>query len=139
MVTLSPVGLGNAAVPNRLSTLVTFKERLCFPFCTDSTIQPQVTVNYTAGTPVLQQNTVFVPIKAVITIVTQKDRCGCNAHTQLFTENFVAAFQFESAVPTSVTINSIGRQMGGSNVRCGCARSFTIHDSLAITITPPTA
>lgn len=138
MVTLSPVGLGNAPVPNRLSTLVTFKERLCVPFCTDSTIQPQVTVNYTAGTPVFQQNTVFVPIKAVITVVTQKRACGCNAHTQLFTENFVAAFQFESAVPTAVTVNSIGRVINGSNVRCGCAHSLTINDSLVITITPPT-
>lgn len=92
-VTISPVGLAAAPVANELSFMATYKEKLCRPFCIDSTIQPQVSVVYTTGTPRLSETTVFIPIKAVITMVTQYGNCGCNAHTQLFTENFVVAFQ----------------------------------------------
>ena len=105
MVTLSPVGLAAAPVANQLAVLATFKERLCRPFCIDSSLQPQVTVNYTAGTPVLNGTTVFVPVTAVVTVVTPG--CGCRAATQLFTEHFVVAFQGQTAVPTSVTITSV--------------------------------
>ena len=92
-VTISPVGLAAAPVANTLAFMATYKEKLCRPFCVDSTIQPQVSVAYTTGTPRLVETTVFVPVKAVITVVTQNSQCGCNAHTQLFTENFVVAFQ----------------------------------------------
>lgn len=132
MVTLSPVGLAAAPVANQLSVLATFKEKLCRPFCVDSTVQPQVSVVYTHGTPTLVDTTVFVPITAVITVVTPG--CGCRATTQLFTENFVAAFQGQTAVPTSVTIASVGKTQGGSCVTCGKAKSYTINDSLTVTI-----
>ena len=91
-VTISPVGLAAAPVANELAFMATYKEKLCRPFCIDSTIQPQVSVVYTTGTPRLVDTTVFVPVKAVITVGTQYSNCGCNAHTQLFTENFVVAF-----------------------------------------------
>lgn len=132
MVTLSPVGLAAAPVANQLAVLATFKERLCRPFCIDSSLQPQVTVNYTAGTPVLNGTTVFVPVTAVVTVVTPG--CGCRAATQLFTEYFVAAFQGQTAVPTSVTITSVGRRQGGSDVQCGRAHTYTLNDSLTIVI-----
>ena len=138
MVTLSPVGLaGTALVANQLSVLVTMKEKLCRAFCVTSTVQPQVTVNYTTGTPVLNGTTVFVPVQATITIVSVG--CGGNAITKLFTENFVVAFQGQTAVPTSVTVASVGKIQGGSNIVCGKAHSYTINDSLTITITPPAA
>ena len=138
-VTISPVGLAAAPVANTLSFMATYKERLCRPFCTDSTIQPQVSVVYTTGTPRLVESTVFIPVKSVITIITQNNKCGCNAHTQLFTENFVVAFQGQTALPTAVTLTNVGREQYGSNVNCGCAFSYTINDSLSITITPPAA
>lgn len=138
-VTISPVGLAAAPVANTLSFMATYKERLCRPFCIDSTIQPQVSVVYTTGTPRLVESTVFIPVKSVITIITQNNKCGCNAHTQLFTENFVVAFQGQTALPTAVTLTNVGREQYGSNVNCGCAFSYTINDSLSITITPPTA
>ena len=109
-VTISPVGLAAAPVANTLSFMATYKEKLCRPFCVDSTIQPQVSVVYTTGTPRLVDTTVFVPIKAVITIVTQNSKCGCNAHTQLFTEDFIIAFQGQTAVPTTVTLTQLGRE-----------------------------
>lgn len=138
-VTISPVGLAAAPVANELSFMATYKEKLCRPFCIDSTIQPQVSVVYTTGTPRLSETTVFIPIKAVITVVTQNSQCGCNAHTQLFTENFVVAFQGQTALPTSVTLTSVGRDQFGSNINCGCAFSYTINDSMVLTITPPAA
>ena len=138
-VTISPVGLAAAPVANQLSFMATYKEKLCRPFCVDSTIQPQVSVVYTTGTPRLVDTTVFIPVKSVITVVTQNKQCGCNAHTQLFTEDFVVAFQGQTALPTAVTLNNVGRDQYGSCINCGCAFSYTINDSLTITITPPAA
>lgn len=136
MVCLSPVGSSVSEIPNRLRTLATFKEKLCKSFCIDSTLQPQVTIDYTVGAPIFRVSTVFVPVKAIITVVTQENRCGCNAHTQLFTENFIAAFQGQTGLPSSVNIGSMGRLIDGSDVNCGRARSLSINDSLVIQIVP---
>ena len=133
-VTISPVGLAAAPVANVAAIMATYKEKLCRSYCTDSTIQPQVSIVYTTGTAKLNESTVFVPITATITIVTQDSRCGCNAHTQLFTENFVVAFQGQTALPTSVTLTNIGRDAFGSNVVCGRAYSYTINDSITVTL-----
>lgn len=137
MVSITPVGLAAAPIANELSVLAAFREKLCRPFCIDSTVQPQVTIVYTTGVPVLNGTTVFVPVTATITVVTPT--CGCNANTQLFTEHFYVAFQGQTAVPTSVTITSVGRVQGGACVRCGKASAYSINDSLTITITPPAA
>ena len=112
MVNLSPVGLANASVANQVSFLATYKERLCKPFCINSTLQPQASVTYTTGTPRLVDTTVFVPITAVITIVTQGN-C-CNAKSQLYTENFYVAFQGRTALPTNVALTSVGRISEGA-------------------------
>lgn len=132
MLRISPVGLAAAPVANQLSILATFREKLCQPFCIDSSIQPSATVTYSSGTPILNGTTVFVPITARITIVTPG--CGCNAKTQLFTEQFYVAFQGQTAIPAAVAITSVGRVQGGSCVKCGRAYAYSINDSLAITI-----
>lgn len=134
-VTISPVGLAAAQVENVANIMATYKEKLCRPYCTDSTIQPQVSVVYTTGTARLVDSTVFVPVTSTITIVTQNNNCGCNAHTQLFTENFVVAFQGRTALPTTITLANFGRNAFGSNVNCGRAYSYTINDSLSLTLT----
>lgn len=136
MLRLSPVGLAAAPVANQLSVLATFREKLCHPFCIDSSVQPLATLEYTTGTPVLNGTTVFVPVTARLSIVTG---CGCKAKTQLFTEQFNVAFQGQTAVPTAVTITSVGRIQGGTCVQCGCAYAYSVNDSLTITITPPAA
>lgn len=137
MVTLSPVGLATAPVANQVSFLATFKEKLCRPFCVDSTVQPSVTITYTTGTPRLVGTTVFVRVKAVISIVTQS---GCfNAKTHLYTEVFEVAFQGITALPSTVTLTSLGRSMEGSNIKCGRASSYTIFDSLVVSIATPAA
>lgn len=131
MVRISPVGLAAAPVANQLSILATYREKLCHPYCITSSVQPTATVEYSSGTPVLNGTTVFVPITARVTIVTP---CGCNAKTQLCTENFYVAFQGQTAVPTSVTITSVGRIQGGSCVTCGKASAYSVNDSLTIAI-----
>lgn len=137
--TISPIGLAAAPVANTLSFMATYDEKLCRPFCVDSTLQPQVSVVYTTGTPRLRDTTVYVPIKAVITVVTQTGTCGCCAHTQLFTENYKVAFQDQTALPTAVTLTLLGRDEEGTHVNCGKACSYTISDSLRVVITPPAA
>ena len=132
MIYVSPVGLAAAAVANQLPLLVNYKEKLCRAICVNSTVQPMVTIVYTHGTPVLSNSTVFVPITAVITIVTPG--CGCKATTQLFTEKFVTAFQGQTAVPTTITITTVGRKQELSNLTCGRAHSAMINDSITVTI-----
>lgn len=137
MVTLSPVGLATALVANQVSFLATFKEKLCRPFCVDSTVQPSVTITYTTGTPRLVGTTVFVRVKAVISIVTQSG-C-CNAKIHLYTETFEVAFQGRTTLPSTVTLTSLGRSMEGSNIKCGRACYYTIFDSLVVSIATPAA
>lgn len=134
MLRLSPVGLAAAPVANQVSLLATFREKLCRPFCIDSSVQPAASITYTSGTPVLDGTTVFVPVTARITVTTPG--CGCNAKTQLFTEQFYVAFQGRTAVPTSVTIASVGRVQGGACVKCGKAYAYSINDSITVTIAP---
>ena len=128
MIKLSPVVVESLD----LSTLVTFKEKLCRPFCIDSSVQPQATVTYSTRNLKFDGSTVFVPITATITIVTPG--CKCNSKIQLFTENFTVAFQGQTGLPKATKIESVGRTMGGADVRCGCARSYAINDSLVISI-----
>lgn len=135
MVRLSPVGLAAAPVANQLSVLITYREKLCRPFCIDSSIQPLATVVYTTGQAVLDGTTVFIPVTARITVVTG---CGCNAKTQLFTEQFYVAFVGQTALPSSVTLTSVGRLQNGSCVKCGKAFAYSINDSLTVTIVPGT-
>lgn len=136
-ITLQPVGFTAAPVANTVSFLATITERLCNAYCVDSTLQPQVTVNYTLGTARLVETTLFIPVTAVITVVTQRN-C-CQANTRLFTERFVAAIQDVTALPTAVAIDNLGRDTQPSNVNCGVARGITINDSIRITITPAAA
>lgn len=133
MLRLSPVGLATAPVANQVSLLATYREKLCHPFCIDSSVQPLATLEYTTGTPILNGTTVFVPITARLTVVTGS---GCNAKTQLFTEQFYVAFQGHTTTPTSVTITSLGRLQNGSCVKCGCAYAYSINDSITVTIVP---
>lgn len=125
---LSPVVSGSGS----LSALVTFREKLCRAFCIDSTTQPKASVSYTAGTPRFDGTTVFVPVSAEITIISPS--CQCQAKVQLFTEEFIVAFQGQKGLPSSVSIESVGRIGGGADIRCGCARYYRIDDSLVIEI-----
>lgn len=138
MLRVFPVGLAAAPVANQLAIHVNLRKKLCQPYCIDSSIQPFSSVEYTAGTPVLNGTTVFVPITARATITIPG--CGCYSKPQLLTEQFYVAFQGQTALPTATpVIEAVGRVENGADVRCGCAYSYSINDSLTITITPPAA
>lgn len=132
-VSISPVGLATTAlVADQVSIQATFTERLCNAVCVNALIQPQYTISYTYGVPYLNNGTTFVPITAVVTIVTPG--CCHSAKTRIFNESFTVAFQGQTTLPASVTITSVGRTANPSNVSCCMAQSYTIHDSLTISI-----
>lgn len=136
-VYLSNVGLSAAQVANTLNVLVTLKENLCHRFSVSATVQPTVVVTYTAGTPIFNETTVFVPITAQVTITTPSCKNGCNPNVQTFTETFDVAFQGQTGNATAVTIDQVGTHRFPASVNgCGWASSYVINDSLAITITP---
>ena len=121
----------------KLLVVLRFKEKLCKSYCIDSTIQPQTILSYRNGTPRLVGTTIFIPITATISVVTPNG-CG-NATTQIFTETFVVAFQGYSSLPTSVTVNQLGRDIQPSCVKCGCAHGVTVNDSIQVIITATAA
>lgn len=133
MVCLSPVGLATTPVANQLSIQAHYRERLCV--CrTDSIVNnPQVSISYTTGTPILNGTTLFIPILAVITVVNNCG-CGCSITPRTFTENFIVSFQGYTALPTSVVVNPLGR-VEGSSVNCSKC-FYDIYDSLNIVVTP---
>lgn len=134
---ISPVGLSaTGLVANQVSVLATFSERLCRPFCVTSTVQPQATITYRYETPYLNGTTVFVPIVATISIITPTSvRNVTRAQPMIYSERFVAAFQGQTALPTAVTITSVGRMQQANDVVCGKARVLDIHDSLTVALT----
>jgi hypothetical protein len=133
MTTILPIGTsGTALAANELSLLATYEERLCKPFCVDSTLQPQYSISYTYSSPILDGSTVFVPITAIITIVLPNT--NCTATTRIYSEPFDVAFQGQTAIPTLVTIESKGRTANGERVSCGKAKNYSISDSLSISI-----
>ena len=124
MVTLSPVGLAAAPVANQVAFLATFKEKLCRCVCATSTNQPFATVSYRNETPVLT--------------ITTPNACKCQAETQVINERFVVAFQGQTTLPTSVTINQLGMTQGLIKIVCGKSNCYAINSSLTVTI-PTTA
>lgn len=133
MITISPVGIPTTAlVANQLNVLATIKETLCNKCCVKSAIQPQYNITYNYSTPYLNGSTVFVPITAIVSIVTP-DCCGCTK-TKLYNEDFVVAFVGQTALPTAVTITPVGESGNGSNICCCMAGSYTINQALTITL-----
>lgn len=131
-VYVSPVGLAGAPVANQLSAMVTIKEKLCNAICANDTTQPDGYVTYTAGTATLIGTTVFVPITASLLILSPTN-C-CKAVPQKSTQTFVVAFQGRTALPTSVTITSVGTDRSVACVKQGKAYSYVINDSITVTL-----
>lgn len=132
----NPVGLSAAPVANQLSEMLTFKERLCEPFCVLNNNQPSAIVTYTVGTPTLNNSTVFVPITARVEIlVPSGNKCCGKAQPLVYTENFKVAFQGRTTLPTSTpVITSVGTDQGIACVKNGKAYGYVINDSVTISI-----
>lgn len=127
MISVISAGLGAAAVVNELALLVNIKERLCrVPYCKRCDTSVQLNTEYSAGTPVLKDSSVFVPITAIVSAITSGT---CNrANTQTFRETFVVVFQGQTALPSSVTIENLGSIQDSD--RC----EASISDSITITL-----
>ena len=126
-VTISPIGLAAAPVANQLSAMVSYKEKLCVPACSNMAAASSlpVSIQYTYGTPVLSGSTVFVPITATITV----PRSGpCQNNPQRIVEQFDVAFQGQTATPASVNINSVGRLVHAQG------RCVLINDSITVAL-----
>lgn len=136
-VYISPAGLGAAAVANTLDILVTIKQQLCHPYSANGTTQGVGTVTYTAGTPIFNGTTVFIPITAQGTITTPSCKCGCNPNQEVFTERFTVAFVGQTGVPTAVTLTVDGTDNFAAEINgCGIAHAFVLNNTLTVTITP---
>lgn len=134
---ISPVGLATTAlVANQVSVLATYNEKLCRPYCVGS-VQPQTSITYSYEQPILNGTTVFVPIVATISIISPVigNRNVMRAQPLIYTERWVAAFQGQTALPTAVTIASVGRTQKANDVVCGKARGLSIFDSLTVALT----
>lgn len=130
----SPVGLSGAPVANQLSEMITFKAHFCKPFCIANSNQPNATVRYEVGQPVLNGTTVFVPITAFVQIVVPK-KCGCGSDVLPYTGRFEVAFQGRTTLPTTTpTIESVGTQQSLACVNNGAANGYVINDSIVVSI-----
>lgn len=130
----SPVGLSGAPVANQLSEMITFKAYFCKPFCIANSNQPNATVRYEVGQPVLNGTTVFVPITAFVQIVVP-EKCGCGAKVIPYTGRFEVAFQGRTTLPTTTpTIESVGTKQSLACVNNGEANAYVINDSITVTI-----
>lgn len=138
MLRFIPVGLAAAPVANQATLGLNFREPLCEPYCITSSIQPFAAVTYTAGTPIINGTTVFVPITARVQITVPGD-CPCDSEPQLFTEQFYVMFPGQTALPTNVEIAQLGLVQNGADVDCGCAYTYSINEVITVTITPPAA
>lgn len=130
---VAPAALSTTAlVANQASILLTLKEPLAKPYCVSADNQPSFSLTYSVSNSKLIGTTAFVDIQAKLTIISPT-KCK-PATVQVFTETFTVAFQGQSAVPTSVTVTSLGRDSRPSDVSCCIANSFTVNDSLTVLI-----
>lgn len=140
MITVLPAGLAAAPTANQLSLGLNIKERLERPCCVSSCPKPKIIVSYSYDNPTLSGETVFIPITALVTLVTVDKRhggcCGsCTTSTQMFAETFTVAFQGQTALPTNIEVESVGHITEGSDLKCGKAYSYCYNDSITITLT----
>jgi hypothetical protein len=132
MITVSPAGISTAPVANKLPLSVTITEKLIRPFCINASNQPQYTVSYSYDNPQMNGTAVFIPIKVNVKI--SSPSCGNRSVDQLYTETFMAVFEGQTAIPTSVTITENGSIGYGSSVLCYRAKSYSISESIDVTI-----
>lgn len=135
-----PVALAAAPVANQVSFGMNFRLPLCEPYCITSSQQPFADIQYNVdvSNAILNGTTVFVPVTARISVQTPSN-CPCDSAPQIYTEQFYIQFQGQTALPTNVTVTSVGRVQNGADVDCGCAYMYSINESLVATLTPPAA
>lgn len=67
------------------------------------------------------------------------DGHGAGIATQVIVEEFMAAFQEQTGLPTNVVLSAEGQTQRLANVSCGSSNCLAIYSSLTVTITPAAA
>ena len=135
MLKITPAGQsGTTLTANRIDLTLDFDVPLATPCRLIGGMQPQYTLTYTSGQPVVNDTTAFVPITAVLTLVQAVGKCGC-AKTKIFTETFNVSFQ-DNLTASSVSIASEGRVGMLRGINCNtCGTRYGVTDSVRITLT----
>ena len=132
MVTIKPAGLATTTlVANQLSLTASYLEKYKKPCCCKGNAPVQVSVTYTNGKVTLSSSSVVVvPVIANITVVHILNN-GTTKVTH-FAEVFDITFQGQTALPSSVTITSLGYQYNTYTGSCSGITQLTIDDSITI-------
>lgn len=126
MIQLTPIAI--AATSQQYDVRVV--ENLCQGYCVNNTIQPQSTIKFSAGDPVVVNGTAFVTITATGSIVYQPKN-SCRTATKLFSESFQVAFVGTGTPRIALTVGSQTNE--ADNVKC-CNRAYGWAMSTNLTI-----
>lgn len=114
---------------------VTLTERLCKPFCINSSIQPSVNVVYSIDSTKLVGTILYVTIKAQGTATyVSKNGSACCPCTKIFTEYFTVSFNNATCAtcPNIKTIPGFNfpAYVNCCNVACGISQSDVVIISI---------
>lgn len=122
-----------AATATTQDLLIEVIEKVCRPYCVNSSIQPSATVAFTQGPITILNSKVICPVIATITIVTPNSKgCGCS-HVQTFTEKFDLAFSEGTTNVVTLTPGTASIVVP-TDIGCCKARSVKLTTTLTATI-----
>jgi hypothetical protein len=122
-----------AATATTQDLLIEVIEKVCRPYCVNSSIQPSATVAFTQGPITILNSKVICPVMATITIVTPNSNgCGCS-HVQTFTEKFDLAFSEGTTNVVTLTPGTASIVVP-TDMGCCKARSVKLTTTLTATI-----
>lgn len=131
MISVQPTALNSEALTaNQQSLLLTITEGIAPRVCVSGA--PTFTTSYQAGTPVLNDETVYVPI--TITVTGLWPTVGNNAITKLYKEQFVAAFQGNSSADVTVTVASEGSTTEKVLFGFEKKNQYSVYESITVAI-----
>lgn len=131
MIHVTPISI--TATAQSYTTDLT--ERLCKPYCINSSIQPIVNVVYSVDDTQLVGTTLYVTVKAQGE-VNYVPKCGnaCCPKQKIFTEYFTVSFTGATAA-TTVTLTQANGAVKPAFVNCyGVACGITALNTVTITI-----
>ena len=131
MISVTPISIGATAQ----SYTANATERLCKPYCVNSSIQPNVQVNYSIDETNLVGTNLYVTIKAQGE-VTYVPKCGspCNPSQKIFTEYFTISFA-NATSESNVTITQNAGVVKPAYVNCyGVACGISALNVVNITL-----
>lgn len=106
-------------------------QRLCQPYCVNSSIQPIVDVDYTVDSTNLMGTVLYATIKAQ-GVITYVPKCGsaCCPKSKIFTEYFTTSFagaNSESAITVTQSAGLVKpAYVNCNNVACGISASNVV-------------